>query len=228
MKSNMPINRALGLKYSANGICFLLLTCFTTYAQAGMFDELINKTKESFTDLIETTKDDLETGTKEISDDVTEQISTTTNDAEDSISESVSSAVNSATQALNGNKNRIMNLQLEGIVVGSKPSSAENTLTQAGYKKLSANPWQFQKAGKLLKFSTTNGMISSIELNGAVAGETFIDKERSRIESTLGKACPPASARGTWFCNLEGDDNEYYLELKVRRNKFSYLVEGDI
>lgn len=232
MKINTPSKPIVDLKTPAIVFCFLLVTGIFNSAQASMFDDLVNDAKVSFKEAVDSSKEDLKKEAKTVSDDVSssvkEQVSTTTNDVKDTIKETTDNAISVTVKMFNGNPNRITRLKLEGIVVGGEASSAENTLAQAGYKKVSANPWQFQKGGNMLKFSATNGMISSIELEGAATEVTFIDKERSRIETTLGKACPPTKTKGTWFCNLEGDNQEYYLELKVRRNKYSYLVEGEI
>lgn len=232
MKIKTPLKLTVVLRYPTIGFCFLLLTCFVTSLQAGLLDDLVKETKENLKEAVENSKEDIKKETKSISDDINsgikEQINATANEITDNIKEGMNSAASSTLAALKGNKNRIMNLAVEGIVVGGDVGLAEHTLVKAGYKKSGDNPGQFQKDSNLLKLSSTNGMISSIELEGAVAEDTFIDKERSRIESALGKACPPTKLKGTWFCNLEGDNEEYYFELKVRRNKYSYLIEGDL
>jgi hypothetical protein len=218
-------------QYFAIGVFFLCFYCGS--AQAGFLDDLIKDTKENLEEAVENSKESIKQEAQAVADSAQDavkgKVDKTVEDVNTTISEKVDTVMDSTVGALQGNRNRISKLQVEGIVVGSRASSAEDTLTKAGYVKLSAQPWLFQKSGNLLRFTAKNDMINSIALDGtATAGDSFIDQERARIETALGKACPPNQQSRTWLCNLEGDANEYYLELKVRQNKYSYLVEGEI
>ena len=108
-------------------------------------------------------------------------------------------------------------------------SIVTQTLTSAGYQQISTTPMIFQKGAKTLSISAKDDKITSITLDGfATENDSFIQNEKSRIEKTLGKTCPPVQQASNWLCTLEGEANEYYLEFKVRRNKYSYVVEGSI
>lgn len=216
-------------RYFAMSLCIFCLGS----AQAGFLDDLVKDTKEKVKQAVENSKESIKKEAETVVDStkeaVTSKVDQTVDDVNTTISDKVDTVMDSTVGVLQGNHNRISKLQVEGIVVGSQVSSAESTLSKAGYVKLSAQPWLFQKSGNLLRFTAKNDMISSIELNGTTAaGDSFIDQEKARIETALGKSCPPSEGGRAWLCNLEGDNKEYYLELKVRRNSYSYLVEGEI
>ena len=232
---------------------FITLTLVSPFimaipAHAGFFDNIVNNAKESIQkstqesideaqksvedsvgQAVQDAVDTVEETTDETVNTVTQEVNESVNSINSTVTGTIDGAVDTAVSALNGNNNPIAAINVEGIFVGNNTAIATKTLTSAGYQKISNEPLIFQKGANTLSVSTKDNRISSITLDGfATVNDSFISNEKSRIEKALGKSCPPVQQASNWFCTLEGEANEYYLEFKVRRNKYSYVVEGTI
>ena len=219
-----------------------------TSSYAGFFDDIVDNAKKS---VQKSTEETIDEAKKDVSDTVDAQVQDTAQHIQKTTDESVKFVthevngavegvnkginkgieytVDSAVDTLTGNKNPIAAIGIEGVFIGNNATIASNTLTSAGYQQVSANPLVFQKGANTLSVSMKDNKISSITLDGfASIDAAFVNNEKLRIEEALGKACPPVEQAGNWLCTMEGESKEYFLEFQVRRNKFSYVVEGAI
>jgi flavin-binding protein dodecin len=160
---------------------------------------------------------------------VTQEINKGVTDVNQAVNTGVAMTVDAAVDNLSGNKNPIATIGIEGVFIGNDAAKASTALTSAGYQQVSNNPMIFQKGANTLSVSTKDNKVNSITLDGFASIDTaFVNNEKLRIEEALGKACPPVEQASNWLCTMEGEAKEYFLEFQVRRNKFSYVVEGAI
>jgi vacuolar-type H+-ATPase subunit H len=231
----------------------VVLTLFFAFilsvpAHAGFFDKIVDGAKESIKKstqesvdeaqknieesvegAVQEAVDTVQQTTDETIDSVNQEVTDSVNNVNSTVSSTIDNTVNTTIDTFSGNRNPIAAIDVEGIFVGNNATIATKTLTSAGYQQISKEPLIFRKGANTLSVSTTNNKISSITLDGfASVNNAFVSDEKSRIEKALGKTCPPVQQASNWFCTLEGEANEYFLEFKVRRNKYSYVVEGSI
>jgi len=217
-------------------------------SHAGFLDDIVKNAKDSIQKSTEETIDEAKQDVAESVDaqvqETTQHIQQTTDESVQFVTHEVNKGVTNVNQAVNqgiamtvdaavdtlsGNNNPIAAIGIEGISIGSDAAKASTALTTAGYQQVSSNPMIFQKGANTLSVSTKNNKINSITLDGFANIDTaFVNNEKLRIEEALGKACPPVEQASNWLCTMEGEAKEYFLEFQVRRNKFSYVVEGAI
>jgi hypothetical protein len=217
-------------------------------SHAGFLDDIVKNAKDSIQKSTEETIDEAKQDVAESVDaqvqETTQHIQQTTDESVQFVTHEVNKGVANVNQAVNkgiamtvdaavdtlsGNNNPIAAIGIEGVSIGSDAMKASSALTTAGYQQVSSNPMIFQKGANTLSVSTKDNKINSITLDGfADIDAAFVNNEKLRIEEALGKACPPVEQASNWLCSVEGESKEYFLEFQVRRNKFSYVVEGAI